>query len=113
MHSIRQVMAFLLASLFLINSGLQAALVYEQDVTFGSWKSKEDVKNMVRDFCDAACEDPDIKVISIKYNQKKDKNATYYSAKLICHVSEIDKDLIRIQGKAFRQKLDPVDNSAS
>lgn len=95
---------FIVCLMLLINFSLHAELIYEQDLTIGSWKSQDDVQNKVRDFCNAACGDPDIKVVDVKYSKKVDGDITYYSAKILCHVSEVDKDLIRIQGKVFRQQ---------
>jgi hypothetical protein len=81
-----------------------AELKYQQDLTFSSWKSKEDVEERAKEFCEAALNDPDIKVISVKYNQKKTSGSILYNAVLTCYVSKINDDFTRINGKIFQKQ---------
>lgn len=94
--------------LFMFFKTADAALQYQQDLTLSSWKSKEDIEQQVKEFCDAALNDPDIKVISVKYNQKKKSKSIIYSAVLTCYVSKVNDDFIRINGKVFQQKYNTI-----
>lgn len=91
---------------FMFFNTASAALKYQQDLTLSSWESKEDVEQRVQEFCDAAINDPDIKVISVKYNQKKKYRSIIYNAVITCYVSKINDDFTRINGKVFQQKYD-------
>lgn len=94
----------LAAAIISINMPAVAALKYKQNLTLSSWRSQEDLEEKVQEFCNAAVGDQDIKVIEVKYKKKKSKMNFSYEAIITCHVSEKDKDLIRIQGKIFQQK---------
>lgn len=98
------VTVFLLLLVVFNNMEAHAALKYQQELTFSSWKSKEDVGEMVQAFCKAAIGDPDIKVISVEYSQNKKRGVVTYNATLMCHVSKVDDDLTRINGIVFQQK---------
>lgn len=88
--------------LLFIHFSLHAALKYQQDYTISNWKSQQDLEKQVKEFCDAAKDDSDIKIMNIKFEQKKiGKNDYIYNAILTCYVSEVDNDLIRIQAKIF------------
>ena len=96
-----------------ISLPMHAALQYEQELTITSWVSLEDVQKSVQEFCAATLGEPYIKVIDVKYKtKKKSKKNISYSGIITCHVSEIDADLLRIQGKLLRQKFGVVEEIA-
>lgn len=114
MYSIRLITATLFVALMmLISSPANAELKYQQDLTFTTWESQEKVEEQVREFCNAAAGDPDIKIIGVKFEQKKYKKTITYNAIMTCYVSKIDQDFIRISGKVFQQKNGLADNASA
>lgn len=110
MNSIGCVIAVLTSVCALMSGSAYAAdLKYQQDLTLGNWISRKEVQEEVREFCEAAGENPNLKVVDIKYRQQPDGELTYYSAVITCHVSEPDKDLMRVRGKAFQKRHLSVD----
>lgn len=96
---------YLVLFFIVFNNGMaNAALKYQQDLTISRWTSLKDVEESVQEFCEAAEGDPDIKVIKVSYKQTKKRGDIMYSATIICYVSKIDEDLMRINGKAFQKK---------
>ncbi len=97
--------AFLLALLvFGFCHSAEAALKYKQSLTISSWNSMEAVEERAKEFCDATIGDPDIKLINVKYNQKKKSGSIIYNAIITCYVSQVDMDFMRIDGKIFKEK---------
>lgn len=80
---------------------MEAALKYRQDLTMMSWKSQEDVEERVQEFCNATIGEPNIKVIGVKFQQKKNRKDISYIGIITCLVSEVDNDCMRISGKIF------------
>lgn len=86
---------------------LSANLKYKQEVTITSCKSEQDSKEMVYEFLKAARENPNLKVVGIRYNQeKRGKDCTFYDALITCHVSQIDKDVLSVQEKILQNNKD-------
>lgn len=110
MYLNRLIFSTLFFGLVIVNLSLSAALNFKQDVTLTSCKSEEDSKNMANEFLQAAEGDSDLKVVSIRYKQEKQKNCIIYHSIITCLVSKPD-DLMRIQAKAilnsFKEKATP------
>jgi hypothetical protein len=105
MHLFKQIVIFLFVASIFTTCLADAALKYQQDFTISNWVSQESIEEEVRAFCNAAQGDPDIRVVNVKYTQKKEnRKSIRYSAMITCYVSKIDEDLIRINGKVFQQK---------
>ncbi len=103
MYSIRMVFSLVFLTFVLVCSQLNAALKYQQEITISSFKSEQDSKEMVYEFLKAARGDPDFKVVGIRYNQEEiKKDFTSYNAIIKCHVSQPDKDVLRIQEKVVQ-----------
>jgi hypothetical protein len=103
MYSTRQILNRIFFALMIINCSVNAALKYQQEVTISSFSSEKETKEMVSKFCQAAKDDPDLKVIDVRFEQKKlSDNFISYDGIIKCHVSKIDKDLFRIQEKMIQ-----------
>ncbi len=99
----KAIFACLLSSIF-IQCSIDAALNYQQVVTLTSFDSQEEVKQMALSFEKAAKGDPDIKIINIQYETKKEtENSTFFIANITCHVSKVNEDVLRISGKIAPQ----------
>lgn len=101
----KRVLATWLAILMVtFNFTAEAALKYQQSVTFTSWKSQEDVEQKVQEFREAATGDPDIQIAKVQYRKKKlGKDDFAYEAIVTCQMAEKDK-VMEVQGKAFQQR---------
>jgi hypothetical protein len=87
----------------LVGSPLNADLKYQQEVILSSFQSKEDSIEMANKFLQAAKDDLDLKVIGIRYKQEKcGEGWIAYNAIITCYVSQIDQDILRIQGKMIQ-----------
>lgn len=105
----KKLIIFYAMFLIIISSRLSAALNFQQEMTLSSFQSEECTKELVNQFLRAAIGDSDLKVVDLRYVQEKLANDFIeYKAIIMCHVSEIDKDIIRVSGKMVHNYNDSV-----
>ena len=114
MYSSKVIFCSFFFGLVIVGGQLSAALNFKQEVTLTSFKSEEDSKDIVNQFLRAAEGDSDLKVIDVEYKQEElGKNCIAYNAKITCHVSKPDKDVLRVQEKMIQNNNNLIKGNTS
>src|SRR5688572_15602543 len=103
MYSNKTIICLLFFGLVFVESTLDAALNYTQEITMTTFKSEEDSKDIANQFLRAAEGDSDLKVVDVKFKQEKlGKDFIAYNTIITCLVAKPDKDVFRVQGKMIQ-----------